>query len=127
MDKSDLVKNNITIENEKYNNISWSPTIEQNILEIGEKAKGYKIMHIKTSRQIGYKYDWLMYSGIFLGPLAGLFSGIGAMLHPETETTFPIIASCVAFVSGIVVAITKYGKFEEKSSHHRLAGQLIQF
>lgn len=121
----DIEKNNMTIEqatpNEKYSNISWSPAIEKNILEIGEKSKGYKIMHIKTSRQIGYKYDWLMYSGIFLGPLAGLFSGIGAMLHPESETTFPILSACVAFISGIVVAVTKYGKFEEKSSHHRLA------
>lgn len=119
MDKDDLVKNNITAT-ENYN-ISWSPTIEKNILEIGEKAKGYKIMHIKTSRQISYKYDWLMYSGIVLGPLAGLFSGIGAMLHPEEETTFPILSACVAFISGIVVAVSKYGKFEEKSSDHRLA------
>ena len=59
-------------------NISWSSIIEKNILEIGEKAKGYKIMHIKTSRQISYKYDLLMYSGIFLGPLSGLLSGIGS-------------------------------------------------
>lgn len=102
-------------------NISWSSIIEKNILEIGEKAKGYKIMHIKTSRQISYKYDLLMYSGIFLGPLSGLLSGIGTMLNPEQETTFPIIAACVAFISGILVAATKYGKFEEKSSHHKLA------
>jgi hypothetical protein len=60
-----------------------------------------------------------MYTGIFLGPLAGILSSIGAIL--STDVVFPIAATGVAFLSGIVVAITKYGKFEGKSSHHKIA------
>lgn len=116
-------KRPIILENIKIDesHISWNGNMEQNVRVIGEKSKGYKIMHIKESRQISLKYDVLMYAGIFLGPMACLLSGIGATLNPDAPTTFPIISACVAFVSGITVAITKYGKFEERSSHHKLA------
>ena len=106
----------------KYPTISWNESIEQNVKEIGEKSKGYKIMHIQEARKISQLYRRLMYAGILLGPLAGILSGIGAILNPsEGPVEFPIAATCVGFVSGIVVAITKYGKFEEKSSHHKIA------
>jgi hypothetical protein len=102
-----------------YPNISWNNLIEQNVKEIGEKAKGYKIMHIQESRKFSQIHKRLMYTGIFLGPLAGILSSIGAIL--STDVVFPIAATGVAFLSGIVVAITKYGKFEGKSSHHKIA------
>jgi hypothetical protein len=92
------ISESINLQNNN-NNVNWSKNIEKNILEIGEKSKGYKIMHLKSSRQISWRYD----------------------LNPETAITIPIISACVAFISGIVVAITKYGKYEEKSSHHKLA------
>jgi len=79
-------------------------------------------MHIKEAKSISFIYDLLMYSGIILGPIAGLLSAIGSILSPDTSpSTLPIISGCVAFFSGIVVAITKYGKFEEKNSHHKMA------
>jgi hypothetical protein len=62
-----------------------------------------------------------MYLGIFLGPLAGLISGIGATFDPEADTTFPVISACVALISAFVVATTKFGRFEEKSAEHRNA------
>jgi hypothetical protein len=102
--------------------VSWNNKIEQNIKEIGEKAKGYKIMHIQESRKISQMYKNLMITGIALGPLAGLLSAIGAVINPSNAPVeMPIAATCVAFISGIVIAITKYGKFEEKSSHHKIA------
>ena len=102
--------------------VPWNENIEKNVHEIGEKSKGYKIMHIKEARNISFTYDLLMYSGIFLGPIAGLLSAIGSILSPDdSPTTLPIISACVAFVSGIVVAVTKYGRFEEKGSHHKMA------
>lgn len=103
-------------------NITWNPVIEKNVLEIGEKAKGYKIMHTQESETVGSTYDILMFSGIILGPLAGLVSSISVILSPpDTNVILPIISACVGFFSGIVVAITKYGKYEEKSSKHKLA------
>ena len=102
--------------------VRWDEDIENNVKELGEKAKGYKIMHIQEARRISRQYKWLMYSGIFLGPIAGLLSGIGAIINPsDGPVEWPIAATCAGFISGIVVAVTKFGKFEEKSSHHKLA------
>lgn len=106
----------------EFEDISWDKRIENIVKEIGEKSKGYKIMHIQEARRIGTKYKWLMYSGIILGPLAGLLAGIDAIINPSpTPIEIPVAAVCMGFISGIVVAITKFGKFEEKSSHHKLA------
>ena len=103
-------------------NISWNNIIEKNVLEIGEKSKGYKIMHTQQSEIINNRYEILMYSGIILGPLSGLLSSIGVIINqPNVSILLPIISTCVGFVSGIVVAITKYGKYEKKSSDHKLA------
>uniref|UniRef100_A0A6C0JJC8 SMODS and SLOG-associating 2TM effector domain-containing protein n=1 Tax=viral metagenome TaxID=1070528 RepID=A0A6C0JJC8_9ZZZZ len=107
---------------EEKSNVYWNQDIEKIVHEIGEKSKSYKIMHIKEAKSISFIYDLLMYSGIILGPIAGLLSAIGSILSPDTSpSTLPIISGCVAFFSGIVVAITKYGKFEEKNSHHKMA------
>jgi hypothetical protein len=109
-------------KNEEKSNVYWNQDIEKIVHEIGEKSKSYKIMHIKEAKSISFIYDLLMYSGIILGPIAGLLSAIGSILSPNTSpSTLPIISGCVAFFSGIVVAITKYGKFEEKNSHHKIA------
>lgn len=109
-------------KNEEKSNVYWNQDIEKIVHEIGEKSKSYKIMHIKEAKSISFIYDLLMYSGIILGPIAGLLSAIGSILSPNTSpSTLPIISGCVAFFSGIVVAITKYGKFEEKNSHHKMA------
>jgi hypothetical protein len=115
---------NGTDENQ-FTNISWTSKIENNVREIGEKSKGYKIMHMKSSVKISKKYNLLMYSGIIMGPLAGLITGIGAILNPSEcsapPVEFLISTICIAFFSGIVVSISKFGKYEEKRSLHKLA------
>lgn len=107
----------------KESNISWNEKIEENVKQIGEKAKGYKIMHIQEASVISKRYKYLMYAGILLGPLAGLLSGIGAIIDSSNDSPieFPIAAACAGFISGIVVATTKFGKFEEKSSKHKIS------
>lgn len=102
-------------------NVSWTGIMEKNVKEIGEKAKGYKIMHIQQAHKVSNKYKMLMYLGICLGPLSALLSGIGATLNPDAPVKFPIASACAGFIAGIVVAITKFGKLEEKSSHHKIA------
>ena len=126
--------------------VEWNKEIELNIKIIGEKAKGYKIMHIQESRRIGKLYSWLMYIGIILGPLSGILSGISTFNLSEPDTNIstdtnvstdiqqirnispillpdpfilPIISSCIAFLSGIIIAVSKYGKFEERSAIHK--------
>jgi hypothetical protein len=121
-EKSNIASTLCSIEREtKYPNIVWNSSIEHDVKDIGEKSKGYKIMHIQESIKMTQIYTNLMYTGITLGPLAGLLSGIGSSLNPDAPVIFPIISACVAFISGIVVAVTKYGKFEEKVLHHKTA------
>lgn len=112
--QSDITKESI---------VSWNKNIEENVKQIGEKAKGYKIMHIQEAHVISKRYRYLMYAGILLGPLAGLLSGIAAIIDSSNNSRveLPIAATCAGFISGIVVAITKFGKFEEKSSSHKLS------
>jgi hypothetical protein len=106
---------------QKSISVRWNSNIEHDVHVIGEKSKGYKIMHICEARKVTSRYTLLMYSGIILGPLAGLISAIGSITNPDAPITIPLVSSCISFISGIVVAIIKYGKFEEKSSHHKIA------
>ena len=117
-DRKDFIYNTDHIN---VDNVNWTNIMEKNVKEIGEKAKGYKIMHIQQAHKVSKKYKCLMYLGICLGPLSALLSGIGATLNPDAPAKFPIASACAGFIAGIVVAITKFGKFEEKSSHHKIA------
>lgn len=116
--KKDFIYNTDHINVE---NVNWTSIMEKNVKEIGEKANGYKIMHIQQARKVSKKYKCLMYLGICLGPLSALLSGIGATLNQDAPVKFPIASACAGFIAGLVVAITKFGKFEEKGSHHKIA------
>ena len=101
----------------------WNSKIEKNIEIIGQKSNTLKIMHLKQALKLSKTYNILMYLGIILGPLAGLVSAIGSTTTEceDIEIFYPITSMCVGFISGIVVAITKFSKLEEKKSHHKLA------
>jgi hypothetical protein len=101
--------------------VPWVTGLETNILHIGEKAVGYKIMHVKAAQNARRVFNWLMYTAIIIGPLSGFFSGIGATINPEAPTTFPIVAACTGFASGILVAAVKFGKWEEQIEAHKRA------
>lgn len=117
-DRKDFIYNTDHIN---VDNVNWNNIMEKNVKEIGEKAKGYKIMHIQQAHKVSKKYNCLMYLGICLGPLSALLSGIGVTLNPDSHVKFPIASACAGFIAGIIIAITKFGKFEEKSSHHKIA------
>jgi hypothetical protein len=144
MENTNENENDLTLN---QGDVEWNKEIESNIKIIGEKAKGYKIMHIQESRRIGKLYSWLMYICIILGPLSGILSGISTFnltepdnndndnndnnnndtqqiiniptIHLADPYVLPIVSSCIAFLSGIVIAVTKYGKFEERSAIHK--------
>jgi len=96
-------------------------SLKNEIVLIGEKSKLYKKMHLDNSYKLSHIYDMFSYMGIAIGPISGLISGINSFIHPEDHILLPIIASIFAFVSGILVAITKFGKYEERSYNHKLA------
>jgi hypothetical protein len=102
----------------------WISGLENNVVQIGEKAVGYKIMHVKAAQNARRIFNWLMYTAILVGPLSGLLSGIGATLNPNVPTTFPILSACAGIVSGILVVSVKFAKWEEQiEAHKRAAAQ----
>lgn len=122
-DTSDRLQKNVIDNQPEYtqHNFRWNDKIEESVKMIGEESKGYKIMHIITARKTNTYYNILMFVGITLGPLSALLSGIGDTLNNNNPTFFSISSMCVGFFSGIIVAITKFGKYEEKSTSHKLA------
>jgi hypothetical protein len=106
---------------EKTPLIEWTSQLENSAKAIGEKATGYKIMHVNAARKANQTYDILMYLGILCGPISGLLSAISAIVNPEADTVLPIFSTVVSVISSIFIAAVKFGKFEEESSAHKLA------
>jgi len=116
---------NRKLENKISDNINkslnWTFLIEKNAKSIGEKSQGYKLMHIRESLNKNKIYYFLMYTAIVLGPLSGLISSLGSSINHDSPTIFSILSTCIAFTSGIFVAVSKVGKFNEKSNAHKIA------
>jgi len=106
---------------ESLNRVSWNDNIEEAAKTIGETARAYKLMHITEAQKSNKDYTRLMYLGIILGPTSGIISGIGAALNPEMNPTFPIIEIMLGFLSGIVVASIKFGRYDEVSNANKIA------
>lgn len=98
---------------------NWNTAIENEFKRYVEKASGCKLMHLTSARRSKRRYERLMYMGIILGPLAGFAAAVGVILHPEEDPVFSLIAAGFGFISGIIVAITKYAKLEERTTAHR--------
>ena len=108
-------ENLLNSEIEKPNKYGWNVKIETVAKRIGEQSRLFKIMHLKVAQKYYRQYFALMITGIVLGPIAGVLSGVGAILDPDRDPTIPLLASCFSFISGIVVAIIKFGKYDEAS------------
>jgi hypothetical protein len=102
-------------------NVEWNEKLEMAAKDIGEASKSYKLMHIQEAQRANKTYNRLMIIGIVMGPFSGIASGIGAIINPETDHTIPIIATVFGFLSGIIVAMIKYGKYDEASNANKQA------
>jgi hypothetical protein len=101
-------------ENEEERIVRWNDKLEAAARDIGEDAKAYKMQHISVARYTSKVHEVLMMTSIVLGPLAGTVSGIGVALD-DGSSVLPIVATVTAFLSGIFVAIVKYGEYDEMS------------
>lgn len=98
----------------------WNDKLEQVALDIGRSSMAYKIMHITMAQQADKQYSRYMLAGIILGPLSGVISGIGIAVDSES-IFFPIISTILSFISGMVVAIIKFNKFDEVVNGNKTA------
>lgn len=101
----------------------WNDKIEITVKEIGETAKAFKLMHIELARYYSGIYKIYAYLGIFIGPSAGIITGLQSSFSVSNElaSVITIFVTIVSFLSGAIVAIIKFGKFDEASSANKLA------
>lgn len=78
-------------------------------------------MHIYEAQRANKIYTKLTIVGIILGPLAGIVSGIDTTVIESKEPIMPIIATILGFLSGIVVAVIKFGRYDEFSNANKQA------
>lgn len=111
------------IETEQTNDIhtQWDESIETIVCDLGSRAQAYKIMHTKLARSSSKLYQWLMLGSILTGPLSGTISAIGSATSPDPMAVLPIVATFVSFLAGILVAIVKFGKYDEKTTAYKQA------
>lgn len=102
-------------------NVGWNDKIEMAAKDIGEASKSYKILHIQQSQKTNKIYNRLMIIGIIMGPLSGMTSALGPIFNPENEYIIQIIATILGFISGIVVSVIKFGKYDEASNANKQA------
>jgi hypothetical protein len=113
-----FIVENIFNENEP----GWNQKLEHAAKEIGEVSSGYKMMHIKVAQKASRTHTVVMFIGIFIGPIAGILSGIGAALDDSpTPPLLPIMSAIMSFLSGIIVTVIKFGKYDEVSTANKTA------
>lgn len=112
---------NVLKSTSNTNFIDWNNKLENSAKNIGESAKGYKLMHIAEAQKSYKIYNRLMLLGIILGPIAGLLASIETSLHPDLDTILAISGTICGFLSGIIVAIVKFGKYDEESTNNKQA------
>lgn len=104
--------------------VNWNDKLELAVKDIGDSCKNYKLLHIYEAQRSNKIYNILMLIGIVIGPLSGLSSGIGTIMNDKYEilnSIIPIINTILGFFSGIVIAIVKFGKYDESSNANKQA------
>ena len=101
--------------------MSWNGQIEQVIKNIGESSNGYKIMHVQEARDNETMYTRLMFAGIVLGPMSSIMAASSAAFELSDNPWMSTIEIMLGFLSGIVVAVIRFGKYDETSNAHKSA------
>ena len=93
--------------------MNWNNKSEDVIKQLSENVKSYKIMHLQQAQQSYSFYRKLTITGIIIGPMAGILSAINQVIYPDENPTIPIIEILLGFLSGIIMTIIKFGKYDE--------------
>ncbi len=106
------------MKQEEYDHTIWNHHIEEVVKDIGESSKAYKTMHNKEARNANDTYNRLMIAGIITGPLSGIISAIGSSINYTPITITQIV---LGFLSGLFIAILRFGKYDEVSNSNKSA------
>jgi hypothetical protein len=107
---------------EKTQGVSvWNDKLESAVKEIGEMSLSYKLMHIEMALRCHIRYNVLMYIGIISAPLSGIISQFNSPLSSCDNMYISFVALGISFISGIVVAIIKFSRYDEVEYANKLA------
>lgn len=93
--------------------MSWNDDSEDFIKQITENIKSYKFMHLQQAQQLYSFYRKLTLCGIVIGPMASILSSINQVITPHQNPVISLLEILLGFLSGIIVAIIKFGKYDE--------------
>ena len=96
----------------------WSENIENILKKTCDSCKKYKIFNIQNSEKSMYIYNILMYTLIFLGPISGILSSVSSS-EPDKAKIIQLFITIFSFISGVLSAILKFSKLEEKSTSYK--------
>ena len=98
--------------------LRWDSSFEKIILNFRKKISKLKNIHISLSKSKHNSYSNLMLSIIIIAPSTGLISGVGSV-YKHYENLFLLSSSFLNILSGIILSIVKFNKYDELSSEHK--------
>ena len=99
----------------------WNDKLEAAAKEIGEMSLSYKLMHMEMARRSHIRYNILMYIGIIFAPLSGIISQLNSPFSSCENPYVSFVALGISFISGIVVAVIKFSRYDEIEYANKLA------
>lgn len=106
-----------------YRVSSWNTKIEQTIRLIERQCRLYKKMHNEVSMISYERYSNFMLMAIIISPLSGVISSIGTLFEDDLQSMYiySITSTILSFLSGIIITIIKFNKYDEVSYSHKTA------
>ena len=106
-----------------YRIVSWNSKLEQTVKLIEKQCRLYKKMHNEVSMISYERYSNFMLIAILISPLSGVISSIGTLLGDNIQSIYiySITSTILSFISGILITIIKFNKYDEVSYSHKTA------
>lgn len=107
----------------EYKIKNWNDKIEKSIKLIEKQCRLYKKIHNKVASDNINKYSYYMMAAIFITPLSGVVTTIGTIFCKDLEDMYiyNTITTLISFLSGILITIIKFNKYDEVSYAHKTA------
>ena len=97
--------------------IKWNDNLEKETYNIAYNCNNSKLNHVKNSIIYSRIYSMFIILGVLIGPVSSTLSTTDAF----SSSTLVIISSITGYISGIIIAIIKFGKFEQLSMSNKNA------
>jgi len=108
-----------TEEEDTDDKIPWNTKLEGVVQGIGDDSSSYMMMHMYQAQRLNIIYNRLIIAGIVIGPLSGICSTINQVSGIGPSPLLSITEIILGFMSGIIVAIIKFGKYDEASNSNQ--------